>query len=97
MAGPKATMTVIPDPVSCQFTFICPGKIQRGLSLLRVKRPLLHPIVSCALGKLYNKDAILEYLIDKSAYGDGEKICGHIRSLKVRNRSSTFVYCLPSS
>jgi len=24
----------------------------------------------------------LEYLIDKSAYGDGEKICGHIRSLK---------------
>ncbi|KIK68028.1 hypothetical protein GYMLUDRAFT_36842 [Collybiopsis luxurians FD-317 M1] len=46
------------------------------------KRPLQEPIVSCALGKLYNKDSILEYLIDKSAYGDGDRICGHIRSLK---------------
>ena len=47
------------------------------------QRPLEEPIVSCALGKLYNKDAILEYLIDKTAYGDGEAICRHIRSLKV--------------
>ena len=39
--------------------------------------------MSCALGKLYNKDSIIEYLLDKSAYGDGKKICGHIRSLKV--------------
>jgi len=46
------------------------------------KRPLEEPIVSCALGKLYNKDSILEYLLDKTAYGDGELICGHIRSLK---------------
>ncbi|GLB36825.1 putative DUF602-domain-containing protein [Lyophyllum shimeji] len=46
------------------------------------KRKLQDPIVSCALGKLYNKDSIIEYLLDKSAYGDGEKICGHIRSLK---------------
>lgn len=46
------------------------------------KRKLQEPIVSCALGKLYNKDSIIEYLLDKSAYGDGEKICGHIRSLK---------------
>ncbi|KAJ4478217.1 DUF602-domain-containing protein [Lentinula aciculospora] len=46
------------------------------------KRPLQDPIVSCALGKLYNKDSIIEFLIDKAAYGDGEKICGHIRSLK---------------
>ncbi|KAJ3552661.1 hypothetical protein NP233_g12828 [Leucocoprinus birnbaumii] len=46
------------------------------------KRKLQEPIVSCALGKLYNKDSILEYLLDKSAYGDGETICGHIRSLK---------------
>lgn len=43
--------------------------------------------MSCALGKLYNKDSILEYLLDKSAYGDGERICGHIRSLKVRIRN----------
>ncbi|KAH7909752.1 Rtf2 RING-finger-domain-containing protein [Hygrophoropsis aurantiaca] len=46
------------------------------------KRPLQEPVVSCALGKLYNKDSILEYLLDRSAYGDGEEICGHIRSLK---------------
>ncbi|CCL98922.1 uncharacterized protein FIBRA_00929 [Fibroporia radiculosa] len=46
------------------------------------KRPLQEPVVSCALGKLYNKDSILEYLLDRSAYGDGEDICGHIRSLK---------------
>jgi len=46
------------------------------------KRPLQKPIVSDELGKLYNKDAIVEYLLDKSLYGDGGKICGHIRSLK---------------
>ncbi|KAJ8496001.1 hypothetical protein ONZ45_g12630 [Pleurotus djamor] len=46
------------------------------------KRRLEEPIVSCSLGKLYNKDALLEYLLDRSAFGDGEIICGHIRSLK---------------
>ncbi|KAI0078545.1 DUF602-domain-containing protein [Panus rudis PR-1116 ss-1] len=46
------------------------------------KKELREPIVSCALGKLYNKDALLEYLLDRSAYGDGDQICGHIRSLK---------------
>ena len=51
--------------------------------LIFPQRLLQEPIVSCALGKLYNKDAILEYLLDKSSYGDGEEICGHIRSLKV--------------
>ncbi|KAH6879628.1 hypothetical protein BKA70DRAFT_1239221 [Coprinopsis sp. MPI-PUGE-AT-0042] len=42
---------------------------------------LQEPIVSCALSKLYNKDAIIEFLLDKSTYGDGEEICGHVRSL----------------
>ncbi|KAL7285890.1 hypothetical protein ACG7TL_001001 [Trametes sanguinea] len=46
------------------------------------KRPLQEPIVSCALGKLYNKDALLEFLINRQSFGDGEEICGHIRSLK---------------
>jgi len=46
------------------------------------KRPLQEPIVSCELGKLYNKDAVIEFLLDRSAFGDGEEICGHIRSLK---------------
>ncbi|KAF7338570.1 Rtf2 domain-containing protein [Mycena venus] len=46
------------------------------------KRRLQEPVVSCALGKLYNKDAIIEFLLDRDAYGDGDNICGHIRSLK---------------
>jgi len=46
------------------------------------KRKLQEPVVSCELGKLYNKDSIIEFLLDKSAYGDGDIICGHIRSLK---------------
>lgn len=46
------------------------------------KRPLQDPVVSCELGKLYNKDAIVEYLIDKTVYGDGARICGHVKSLK---------------
>lgn len=56
------------------------------------QRPLQEPIVSCELGKLYNKDALLEYLLDKTAYGDGDKICGHIRSLKV---TSLIYYTFP--
>ncbi|KAG8806646.1 hypothetical protein FRC17_004887 [Serendipita sp. 399] len=46
------------------------------------KRPLQEPIVSCELGKLYNKDAIVEYLLDKTIYGDGATICGHVKALK---------------
>jgi hypothetical protein len=59
-----------------------------------MQRKLQEPIVSCALGKLYNKDSILEYLLDKSAYGDGEEICGHIRSLKVHLHYSILVLSL---
>ncbi|OZJ02967.1 hypothetical protein BZG36_04517 [Bifiguratus adelaidae] len=46
------------------------------------KRPLQVPVVSCALGKLYNRDAILEFLLDRSSYGDGDVICSHITSIK---------------
>ncbi|KAF9433037.1 Protein RTF2 [Entomortierella beljakovae] len=46
------------------------------------KKALATPVVSCALGKLYNRDAILEFLLDRSAYGDGDMICNHIRSIK---------------
>ena len=56
------------------------------------QRLLQEPVVSCALGKLYNKDAILEYLLDKSSYGDGEVICGHIRSLKVSKCTLSLFY-----
>ena len=49
------------------------------------KRPLQEPIVSCPLGKLYNRDAILEFLLDRESFGaEGEVVCGHIRTIKVR-------------
>ncbi|CAO3695882.1 unnamed protein product [Rhizopus microsporus] len=37
------------------------------------KLPLEQPVVSCGLGKLYNQNAIIEYLLDRNAYGDGDK------------------------
>ncbi|CED82948.1 Uncharacterized conserved protein [Phaffia rhodozyma] len=46
------------------------------------KRSLRSPIVLDALGRMYNKDAMLEFLLDRSSYGDGESICGHIRGFK---------------
>ncbi|KAJ3292125.1 Protein RTF2 [Borealophlyctis nickersoniae] len=46
------------------------------------KRPLQQPVVACGLGKLYNKDAVLEYLVGRGGYGDGDKICGHITGIK---------------
>ncbi|OCF61014.1 hypothetical protein L486_00658 [Kwoniella mangroviensis CBS 10435] len=46
------------------------------------KKPLSKPVVLDPLGKLYNKDAILEYFLDKSKYGDGEQICGHLKGIK---------------
>ncbi|KAK9721541.1 Replication termination factor 2 [Basidiobolus ranarum] len=46
------------------------------------KKPLETPVVSCILGKLYNKEAILEYVLDPTSYGDADKICPHIKSLK---------------
>ncbi|WVO15936.1 hypothetical protein L204_103601 [Cryptococcus depauperatus] len=46
------------------------------------KQPLTKPVVSDLLGKLYNKDNIIEYFLDKSKYGDGEQICGHLKGVK---------------
>lgn len=48
--------------------------------------------MSCDLGKLYNKDALIEFLLDRSAFGDGEVICGHIRSLKVCGSFSSLAH-----
>lgn len=41
---------------------------------------LVHPIVSCELGRLYNKDAIIEYLLNKEA--PNSSLLAHIRNLK---------------
>ncbi|EPQ61309.1 DUF602-domain-containing protein [Gloeophyllum trabeum ATCC 11539] len=47
------------------------------------KRRLEEPIVACPLGRLFNKDALLEFLLDRASYGaDGAAVAGHIRSLK---------------
>lgn len=56
------------------------------------KKPLSSPIVSCPLGRLYNKDSLLEYLLTPASadlpvsatpFGaDGLATAGHIRSLK---------------
>jgi len=48
-----------------------------------LKSLLQDPVVICALGKLYNKDAVLEFLLNREAYGDGDMICSHITSIKV--------------
>ncbi|KAK1796401.1 hypothetical protein P4O66_009459 [Electrophorus voltai] len=43
---------------------------------------LRRPIVACELGRLYNKDAVIEYLLDKSAERPNTEVVGHIRSIK---------------
>ncbi|XP_058259236.1 replication termination factor 2 [Hemibagrus wyckioides] len=43
---------------------------------------LRRPIVACELGRLYNKDAIIEYLLDKSAERPNTEVVAHIRSIK---------------
>lgn len=42
------------------------------------QEPLRPPIMACELGRLYNKESILEYLLDKSIYDSA----AHIRTLK---------------
>ncbi|XP_061894316.1 replication termination factor 2 [Entelurus aequoreus] len=43
---------------------------------------LRRPIVSCELGRLYNKDAVIEYLLDKSAERPNAEAVTHIRGTK---------------
>lgn len=43
---------------------------------------LRRPIVSCELGRLYNKDAIIEYLLDKTAERPNADAVAHIRGIK---------------
>lgn len=46
------------------------------------KERLEKPVVSCALGKLYNKDAIVKYLLGDEKYGEGDAICSHVKRMK---------------
>ncbi|XP_040015751.1 replication termination factor 2 isoform X2 [Xiphias gladius] len=43
---------------------------------------LRRPIAACDLGRLYNKDAIIEYLLDKSADRPNAEAVAHIRGIK---------------
>lgn len=45
------------------------------------KKPLVQPIVSCGMGKLYNRESVLEHLLNPEAYGESQS-CSHIKSLK---------------
>ncbi|KAK9326449.1 Rtf2 RING-finger-domain-containing protein [Lipomyces orientalis] len=46
------------------------------------KKSLQLPIVSDYLGRLYNKDSVLEWLISPENFGDGDAIVPHIKSFK---------------
>ncbi|XP_013888633.1 replication termination factor 2 [Austrofundulus limnaeus] len=43
---------------------------------------LRRPIVACELGRLYNKDAVIEYLLDKTAERPNSEAVTHIRGIK---------------
>ncbi|XP_037259368.1 replication termination factor 2 isoform X2 [Falco biarmicus] len=43
---------------------------------------LCRPIVACELGRLYNKDAIIEFLLEKSADKTPMEAASHIKSIK---------------
>ncbi|KAJ3109258.1 Protein RTF2 [Phlyctochytrium planicorne] len=59
------------------------------------KEPLQKPVVACRLGRLYNKDKVLEFLLDRKAFGDGEDIAGHI--LKTSDVTTLNLTSSPSS
>ncbi|KAJ3602856.1 hypothetical protein NHX12_030601 [Muraenolepis orangiensis] len=43
---------------------------------------LRRPIVTCELGRLFNKDAVIEYLLDKTAERPNLEVVTHIRGMK---------------
>lgn len=47
------------------------------------KQPLRQPVVACRMGRLYNKDAVYEYLLDPTSHGDGDRICPHVKKPRV--------------
>ncbi|KAI8835749.1 Rtf2 RING-finger-domain-containing protein [Chytridium lagenaria] len=43
-----------------------------------LSKVLQKPVVGCRLGKLYNKEKVIEFLLDRKAFGEGEAVAGHI-------------------
>ncbi|KAJ2548633.1 Replication termination factor 2 [Coemansia sp. RSA 1933] len=46
------------------------------------KQPLEAPVAGDRLGRLYNRESVLEYLLGKNTFGDGAQVCRHIKGLK---------------
>ncbi|KAJ3169312.1 hypothetical protein HK101_011496 [Irineochytrium annulatum] len=46
------------------------------------KEPLKQPIVACRLGRLYNKDKVIEFLLNRKNFGDGDIMSSHITGMK---------------
>ncbi|KAI8071642.1 Rtf2 RING-finger-domain-containing protein [Gongronella butleri] len=46
------------------------------------KRRLEQPIVADRMGKLYNQEVVIEYILDPTTYGDADKICPYVTSTK---------------
>ncbi|KAJ3330734.1 hypothetical protein HDU76_004996 [Blyttiomyces sp. JEL0837] len=46
------------------------------------KEPLRAPLVGCNLGRLYNKEKVIEFLLNRKAFGDGDILADHITSMK---------------
>ena len=66
--------------------FCCLSKVSPSVDMANAQVPLKEPVVTDQLGKLYNKEAVIEYLLDRTSYGDGDQICGHLKSVKVSDR-----------
>ena len=46
------------------------------------RAPLSQPLVSDGFGNLYNKDSIIQYILDEGAFGDVQDSMSHINSMK---------------
>lgn len=46
------------------------------------RAPLSEPLASDALGRIFNKESIIRYILDRDAFGDVSKEIPHINSLK---------------
>eukprot|EP01134_Creolimax_fragrantissima_P008371 CFRG8371T1 len=45
-------------------------------------QPLREPIVACPLGKLFNKEEVISFLLDRQSYADQALVFKYIRNLK---------------
>jgi hypothetical protein len=52
------------------------------------KEILQQPVVADDLGRLYRKESVLRWLLDRKSFGDGEGVAPHIESTKVTSEAS---------